>query len=141
MAVNVEHYHECVNEDVKEFCRQLINRPLPVEHLWVGSFFELPLMYFLDRITDVDSMAFSTSISVLPSQLDANEQKNNYRSISKDNEQNLVNSDTYFATTTEFWPKTKELILESKGCHAGFTKLIKISDNTNFTREDISSVG
>lgn len=85
-------------------------------------------------------MKFCTYVSVLPTKQDDQKQAKMSPNISTDTigSQKPVDFETYFSTTREFWPKGKELRIESEGSHAGFTKLILINENRDFKRQEMT---
>lgn len=118
--------HEEIN--IQTFCYQTLNCPHTSEHLWTGSFFELPVAYFMENITDVDTMACSTQFIVLP-------HDHSYEKSDRNNDR--PQEVTQLVSTTSNWPGQTVLRINSKNSHVGFTQLLYESSGKPFTNRDL----
>src|SRR6218665_1098378 len=57
-----EEEHE---KGFSDFCEQLLFRKLDDVAIYTGSFFELPLIYFFETLTDVDSVVYHRNICAI----------------------------------------------------------------------------
>src|SRR6218665_1856926 len=52
-------------QEFSEFCEQLLLRKFMHLHLFTGSFYELPLIYFIENITDIDNIYYRRNICAI----------------------------------------------------------------------------
>jgi len=97
-----EEEHE---KEFSDFCEQLLFRKLDDVAIYTGSFFELPLIYFFETLTDVDSVVYHRNICA----------------IKRDE-----------PTPKEF--KGTVLIIQTEESHHGFARLYSKINNTPYER-------
>lgn len=118
----------------------MITHPSPYEHLLVGSFFELPIMYFLENITDLDNMIINKNNYLLPADEDLEEQTMAIKDTSKlqTGEQGTpVELDKSLSTYAGCGTKKKALSIGEESSHVGFTQLIYVNENRPFRKTDM----
>src|SRR6218665_1542399 len=91
-------------KEFSDFCEQLLFRKSNHAAIYTGSFFELPLMYFLETFTDVDSITYRRNICAI-----------------KKGE----------PTPKEF--QGTVLIIHTEGSHHGYARLYSKSHNVPYT--------
>lgn len=98
------------DNEIRYFCRNLVNYPHTKELLWTGSFFELPLKFFFSNITDLDTIVYLKFISALP----INEK--------------AIRSQDFCMKRTPNAKRMKVLRIYSADSHPGFTQLLQDCD-------------
>src|SRR6218665_684502 len=104
MPVNNQIDKEEHETEFSYFCEQLLIRTFSKVQLYTGSYFELPLIYFLESATDLDNIRYRRNVCAIP---------------------NGATAPKYFKGTV--------LIIQCERTHQGYARLYYKNNNRPYT--------